>query len=220
MTQIDNIPLEARRRGGKRGGGHSRGKGAGIRFLREHVNHQGSDCLKWPLKGSNGYGVFGYMGETHYAHRYMCELVHGPAPSPSHEAAHSCGNGHRGCVNPRHISWKTKSENQADRALHGTKCTGGRGKLTSEQAEQIKALRGKFPQREVAEMFGISRANVSLIQNGNTWAKPRRGVKFFAGKGWRVRISENRRTKHVGWFDTKDRAILAYEAAIGASPTS
>jgi hypothetical protein len=169
MTQIDNIPLEARRRGGKRGGGHSRGKGAGIRFLREHVSHQGTDCLKWPLKGSNGYGVFGYMGETHYAHRYMCELVNGPAPSPDHEAAHSCGRGQHGCVNPRHLSWKTKSENQADRAQHGTKASGPRGKITQRIADDIRDLAGHVPQREIAERFGVSRANVSLIINGKTW---------------------------------------------------
>jgi hypothetical protein len=145
------------------------GKGAGIRFLREHVGCQSDECLTWPLKGANGYGVFGYLGQNLYAHRYMCELAHGAPPSPDHEAAHSCGNGHRFCVNPRHLSWKTKSENQADRARHGTKATGPRGKITQAIADEIRRLAGQMRQRDIAERFGVSRANVSLIVAGKAW---------------------------------------------------
>lgn len=50
----------------------------------------------------------------------MCQKAHGDPPSPKHDAAHSCGRGHEGCVNPNHLSWKTKKQNQADRITHGT----------------------------------------------------------------------------------------------------
>lgn len=147
--------------------------GKSHRWIQAHVNYDGDWCLIWPFGGANGYGTFGGWVDGKkvfvYAHRYMCELVHGPAPSSDHEASHSCGRGHEGCVHPRHVSWKTKSENQADRARHGTKSTGCRGKLTPEQAAEIMSLRGRMPQKDIAARFGISRANVSLIHCGKLW---------------------------------------------------
>jgi len=150
--------------------GQKRGNGRSYQWLRDHIDYAGTDCLIWPFSRCNGYAHLGHLGKMHYGHRMMCEMVHGPAPSRKHEASHSCGRGHLGCVNPRHISWKTKSENQRDRAKHGTKNTWAwRGKLTERQAKRIRELRGQYKQRELAEMFGVSRSNISLIQNGKHW---------------------------------------------------
>lgn len=86
-----------------------RGEGKTIKWLRAHTDYSHDWCLIWPFVSKlHGYGQFGYLGKNYYAHRFMCELAHGPAPSPLHEAAHSCGRGHEGCVNPQHLSWKTK----------------------------------------------------------------------------------------------------------------
>lgn len=142
----------------------NRGRGKGIMFLRAHVDHQGDDCLLWPWSAPNGYGEMGYCGRLYYAHRLMCEMVHGEAPAGKIEAAHNCGNGL--CVNPKHLEWKTPSENQCDRAAHGTKSTGSAGKITPAQADEIRALRGTKTQRQIAAMYGITRSNVSNIQNG------------------------------------------------------
>lgn len=197
-----------------------KGNGAAVRWIRAQATAWVSDeCLYWPFHRTNGYGVLGYLGKMHYAHRFMCELVHGPAPSPDHEAAHSCGRGHEGCCNPKHISWKTKTENQLDRKLHG-RTANPRGKLTVAQAAQILALKGKKPQREVALMFGTSRANVSLIQCGKARTKRPRGVTFRTDRQqWRARMSEVRAGKRVwiviGYYDQEQEAIDAYERAIG-----
>lgn len=144
----------------------TRGQGKGYAFLLGLVGHQGDACVPWPMFRSNGYGQLGHLGKMHYAHRLMCELAKGPPPSPAHEAAHSCGQGANGCVNPNHLSWKTTSENQRDRAAHGTKSTGSTGKVSPEQAAEIRALKGKLKQREVADLYGISRSQVSWIQLG------------------------------------------------------
>src|SRR4051812_5100930 len=98
----------------------NKGKGEAVAWLREHALYCGDDCLIWPFSRARGYGNFGYLGKNIYAHRFMCELIHGPAPTPDHHAAHSCGNGHKACVNPMHITWKTSSENMRDKELHGT----------------------------------------------------------------------------------------------------
>jgi hypothetical protein len=174
MTQIDNIPMEARRRGGKRGGGHNKGKGAAIAFIREHAGHQGDDCVPWPMSVHPicGYGYFGFEGKSHYAHRFMCELAHGAAPTKQHQAAHSCGNAR--CVNPRHLSWKTKSANELDKRGHGTANRaywGPKGKLTADQVVEIRAIGDQMTQEAIAQKFGITQSNVRKILTGQTWQK-------------------------------------------------
>lgn len=141
-------------------------------WLKERVAHPGDDCLFWPFgRNWNGYGHLKPSGgPTVYAHRVMCELAHGEAPSPKHVAAHSCGRGSAGCVNPRHLSWKTARENQIDREQHGTERRKvwwtNKGAVPPEHIAQIIALKGKKNQREIASMFGISYQHVSLIQQG------------------------------------------------------
>lgn len=46
------------------------------------------------------------------AARLMCELFHGPAPTPEHEASHLC-EANWLCVHPWHLCWETKKENMA-----------------------------------------------------------------------------------------------------------
>jgi hypothetical protein len=124
----------------------TKGNGKAIQWIRDHQDYEHKDwCLMWPFYRLRGYGSFGYLGKSYYAHRFMCELVHGKPPTPDHQAAHSCGNGHLGCVNPHHLSWKTQSENQLDCREHGTQAKnkrGTRGKLTMAIADQIRALKG------------------------------------------------------------------------------
>lgn len=150
-----------------------KGKGAAVQWLRDHADYTGDDCLRWPFRsGTNGYGMFSYLGQAYYAHRFMCELANGPPPAPEYEASHSCGKGHLWCTNPRHLSWKTPSQNQLDRRAHGNPNSWAwRGKVTPEQVAQIRALRGKMIQAKIAKMFGLTQPAVSFIQLGKRWAK-------------------------------------------------
>jgi hypothetical protein len=111
-------------------------KGELERWLRAHANYSGDDCLKWPFgtKG-NGYGHLAFNGRKTSASNAMCELAHGSAPSPAHEAAHSCGNGHAGCVNPSHLRWATRLENVHDAMRDGT---------TSRGAAHSNAIKAAF----------------------------------------------------------------------------
>ena len=139
-----------------------RGESAAYKWLLDHVTYQGDDCLTWPFSANRGYGHFKFEGRIYKAHRRMCEMVKGAPPSPDHEAAHSCGRGHLGCVNPQHLSWKTSSENAVDRRLHGAP-EGGKGQipvLTNEQVAEIRALKGRLSQVKIAQKFGISRGCV------------------------------------------------------------
>lgn len=92
------------------------------RYFREVVlSYDGENCLTWPYgRDPGGYAQFNWGGRKRKVHRIVCEEVNGDAPTDTHEAAHECGKGHLGCVSPRHLSWKTRAENEADKKRHGT----------------------------------------------------------------------------------------------------
>lgn len=146
----------------------NKGRGKNYQWLKEHASFQSDECLKWPFStNGTGYGNLSVNGKMTYAHRVMCEIVNGPAQTEYFEASHRCGNGRFGCVNPLHLSWKTRSENQKDRRAHGTAKTnsnGNRGKLTRVQMAEIASLKGKLTQREVAKIYGVHYETVSRLQ--------------------------------------------------------
>lgn len=148
----------------------NKGKGKGIEWLRAHAAYDGDDCLIWPFSTARGYGHLGVDGKLVYAHTVMCELVNGPAPTPEHQAAHSCGRGHEACVSGKHLSWKTQSGNQLDRRVHGTKNEGNgwKPKLSWEQVQEIRALASTKTHDELAAQFNTSRRNIGSIINGKS----------------------------------------------------
>lgn len=155
--------------------GGSTGHGEHLRWITETaLVYDGDDCLKWPF-GTNGKGagLAWVNGVRYMASRYICEQVHGEPPTPDHEAAHSCGKGHEGCVNPKHLRWATPKENQSDRLLHNTDVRGEkhkRAKLTGEQVQEIRALRRVLTYEEMAKRYGVSKSNISAILNRESWA--------------------------------------------------
>ena len=152
-----------------------RPRSASFEYLHETVlSYEDKDgCLLWPhYTRTDGYPVTSIDGQRMAVHRYVCEKEHGPPPSPHHDAAHSCGKGHLACVNRHHLSWKTRSENFADKLIHGTDNRGeknGYSKATEEQARQILALRGKMTRQQIAEKVGVTRSIVAHIHCGNSW---------------------------------------------------
>ena len=158
---------------GSPGGGRTQ-KGQGMAFLRNVAAvHQGDECLIFPYgRTTGGYGLVQEAGVKHGAHRFVCELVNGKPPTQSHHAIHSCGKGHLGCVNPRHIRWGTRFENMADRISHGTANRGekhGMSKLTDEKVRKIRSLQGTQTQTQIGQMFGITPTAVGLIHRRLRW---------------------------------------------------
>lgn len=145
-----------------------RGKGRGLRWLKDNVNYSGQECLIWPWsRNHQGYGQVGYNGKVHKAHRLMCTLSNGEAPTESHEAAHSCGNGHLGCVHPKHVSWKSPRENRLEANVHGTG-KGRRGKqLAPEVVRQIRESPKSY--LEIAKEFGVYFGTVGKIKRGELY---------------------------------------------------
>lgn len=142
-------------------------------WLDQHSKVETDECLIFPYgKFSKGYGTVN-SGERRqiYAHRYMCEKVHGPAPIEGMEACHNCGNTE--CVNPRHLRWDTHVGNMSDKASHGTLLFGESHpsrKISLEQAEEVfkRAWSGEST-TALAKEFGISPPTVSMIKHGKSW---------------------------------------------------
>ena len=159
-------------------------------------------CIIWPFsKGSSDKGPgYGHIGrdKNRLVHIEICRRVHGAKPTRKHEVAHSCGNGHLGCINPNHLRWATRSENHQDKKQHGTDHGGERNpraKLTSRQILKISELGGKITQKEIAERFDVSQAAVSLILSGKHWSGLKR--KLTDGLSDHNRVIRNRRISEV-----------------------
>lgn len=142
-------------------------------WLLAHVDYAGDDCLRWPGKPrADGRGQIKWQGQMTLAHRQMCILAHGNPPADKPEATHSCGNGHRGCVNPKHLRWGSDRDNKADMLSHGTRVRGerhGGAKLSAEAVLLMRNTAGKLPRAAIATIFGVSRAQVSRVITGKQW---------------------------------------------------
>lgn len=148
--------------------------GVPANWLRDHAASPQTSCILWPFgRNGEGYGTVDLGAGSVLAHRAMCEMVNGPAPTPQHHAAHSCGNGKNGCVNPNHIRWATAAENEADKIDHGRTNRGercGTAKLTAEDVHFIRRMRGRATLSELSALFGTTTSNISQIWNRKSWA--------------------------------------------------
>ena len=143
------------------------GKGKAQLFISK-LPATGTACIPWPFHRLKQ-GMAFYRGS---ASRYVCEKFHGPPPTPDHQAAHSCGKGHEGCIAPYHLSWKTVAGNQQDRFEHGTSTRGsqnGRTHLTEEDVKQIRRLVKPLPFSEVARRYKVGISTINSIDKRKSW---------------------------------------------------
>lgn len=128
----------------------------------------GAACIFWPHnRNADGYGSYTIGSKTYGVHRLVCSRVHGDPPTPEHEAAHSCGNGHLGCVNPRHLRWVTSVENKADMVRQP------RAKLDATEVARLREIfvpgDPKCGAAALSRLAGISRASMSRLLNGRSY---------------------------------------------------
>ena len=147
-------------------------------WLKEHVAHDGDGCLFWPFgKDDKGYGILSVgSGVVRKAHRIMCKMVNGEPPDESYHAAHECGNGHLGCVHPKHLVWKTPEQNQADTVKHGTCRQRGRSfrKLTDADVAAIRSARGQRSRSDLSRQYDVRTETIDRIWSGRTRNRPPR----------------------------------------------
>jgi hypothetical protein len=80
----------------------------------------------------------------------------------------------RSCTNPEHLFLGTKADNSDDKIAKGRQPRGEThhwAKLTQAQAELIRVIRSAYgtSMQDIAELFGVSRALVSLVLANKIW---------------------------------------------------
>jgi len=147
--------------------------GVAMNFLEEFLTKpHGDECEQWPFTKSAGRAIIGHGRKRHKVCRIICERIYGEPPTPVHEAAHSCGNGHIGCVNPKHLRWATPSENAQDKSIHGTQKRGEAtpsSKLTDEDVAFIKQNLHRYSNQELAKRFSVHRVTIAEIRKDRAW---------------------------------------------------
>jgi hypothetical protein len=123
-------------------------------------------CIIWPrARDSHGRGQVFRNGKRMQVHRLVCEQAHGAPPTLDHQAAHLCENGRGGCVNPEHLRWMTRAENNAMR----TDTRRGRV-LSEEDVRDIRAWKTLvYSTKWVADRYGIDPSTVRQIMSGRRW---------------------------------------------------
>ncbi len=135
--------------------------GDGIRFLEGLLEKRDEHCV-WFLGRQSRYPTLKIDGQTVAAHRLALVMVT-DGDMPRLEAAHTCGNGHLGCVNPGHLYWATHAENMADVARLGR--TTNPPRYTPHQAQSVVelGLSGRCSHPEIAAAVGVSPKQVQSI---------------------------------------------------------
>ena len=147
------------------------GSGPAQMFLRDHASHAGTECLIWPFAlNKQGYPRIKWNGHSNVAaHTLMCELAHGRRPAERPEVAHSCGN--PACINPNHLRWASRVENEMDKLRHGTETWGEKHPQAIFTVEQVRSIyRDARSANAIAREYKCSTNAILRIKKGRTWA--------------------------------------------------
>jgi len=133
-----------------------------------------SGCWEWiGGKTSEGYGSIRINGKMIRTHRLAWELTYGTIPDGLF-VCHHCDN--RLCINPEHLFLGTHKDNMQDMVrkdrgngglLYGER--NGNAKLTKAQVDEIRSLKGKATQTEIAKKYSICQAQVHNILFNQNW---------------------------------------------------
>lgn len=145
-------------------------------------------CWEWNGNKVYGYGQFYFNGKSRRAHRLILSVVQQPE-TKGLDACHHCDN--RGCVNPKHLFWGTRSDNMKDclnkgRAWVQTNRVEARAVQKKNRKKQvgekhphiilnlasttalIKEFLGGAKYKTLSERYGISRSTVAWLVKGRS----------------------------------------------------
>ena len=141
------------------------------KWIKDHASYEEDACLTWPFHRSKNGHAFIKGGS---AARRMCVVAHGEPPTQEHEAAHSCGKGHEGCVNPNHLRWATRQENTDDMIAHGTNRIGSKMPWALLTEEKVIEMRQKHRAgasiKQLSTVYGTSYCGTYDAVTGRNWS--------------------------------------------------
>jgi hypothetical protein len=149
-------------------------KGGPLRWIETLVAEPSDDSCRtdWPfMRNEGGYPRMHWNGRARPSHHVVLELTGRPQVHSSQQGRHLCGNGHLGCLNPSHLAWGTRPENEADKLLHGTSNRGERCGAAKLTVDQVRAIRASSESRKVlASRYGVTAGAIGDILRRSKWA--------------------------------------------------
>jgi hypothetical protein len=135
-------------------------------------------CWNWTASVDfGGYGHVRVCRSLMKTHR-VAWMMHNKCLVPDGlDILHSCVGNTR-CCNPEHLRPGTDADNSGDKMAQGRnfipRVKGerhGMSKLKEEQIIEIRKLHatGKYRQKDIGEMFGVTRSMISYVVNGKNW---------------------------------------------------
>jgi hypothetical protein len=145
------------------------------RFQSKYHPDPETGCWLWIAgRFAQGYALIAVHRQAKKAHRIAWELFRGPIP-PGMLVCHTCDIMH--CVNPEHLFLGTHLDNTRDMIAKGRHRFGmagernPRAKLTLDQVREIRS--SSENQYVLAERYGVTQSNISIIQSGVNWKHAR-----------------------------------------------
>ena len=157
------------------GGGEGEGTQIDKTFWNKVEVRGPDECWPWQAASTTkGYGIYtrGKLGKRRvYAHRYAYEMLVGPIPDGMF-CMHKCDN--PSCVNPKHLTVGTCSDNLRDMVMKGRSSRGEKrwcAKLTEDDVRAIRTryATGKVSTYSLAGEYGASQSAIQLVVHHKTW---------------------------------------------------
>lgn len=146
------------------------------RFWRNVHVRGARQCWNWcgTLRTKQGYGQLG-MNRSYYLAHVIAFVLTRFDVAPGMCVLHRCDN--PSCVNPNHLFYGTKSDNNSDRSSKGRNGNhqgeaNGRAKLTEQNVKDIRRAHQEqsltYP--EIANVYGVSVVAVARICQRKLWS--------------------------------------------------
>jgi hypothetical protein len=134
-------------------------------FINESQGFDRDECLFVPFHMDGDPVCITFHGKKRTAANVMLILTQGWPQGDAKHARHKCGNGHRSCVNKKHLCWGTAEHNSADFVLHTAKPAA----MPNLKREVIDAVANdsRLP-NVIAVDYGVPAAIVQVIQKRQT----------------------------------------------------
>jgi len=130
-------------------------------------------CWLWQASvNALGYGLFRANGKIVTAHRFSYILNYGKIPNGLH-ILHHCDT--PPCVRPDHLYSGTHLENMKDKKERGRvsrQCGENhpKSKLTNGEVREIRKLKGRYFQYEIAKIYGVTKGCINHIMTNRQWS--------------------------------------------------
>jgi hypothetical protein len=123
-----------------------------------------------PGLASNDYPTVSLRKKTHCIHDVVLAAFIGPRPHASTVARHLDGD--KANNTPINLCWGTYKENSDDCDQHGRRPRGSQralAKLTEAAAREIRRLRYRVSQEELAQRYNVSPSAIQSVHDNRTW---------------------------------------------------